>query len=127
MAGSVRFVFLTGGPLDMFRTHDEAACRVPAAPLLVALRDPRIIIFLVAWFGLNLLFGVWVPTTGAMTAKNGRRKGGDELPESFATASDQMAPFSQSLRDSENEGRGRGRDSHGPRFFVRPASKTCPR
>jgi membrane associated rhomboid family serine protease len=62
MAGSLRFVFEIGGPLDMFRTHDEAAFRVPAAPLLVALRDPRIIIFLVAWFGLNLLFGIGVPS-----------------------------------------------------------------
>ena len=62
MAGSVRFVFQIGGPVDMFRTNDEASYRVSAAPLLVALRDPRIIIFLVAWFGLNLLFGVGVPS-----------------------------------------------------------------
>jgi hypothetical protein len=52
----------SGGPIDMFRTHEEAAYRVPAAPLLAALRDPRIIIFLVAWFGLNLLFGIGVPS-----------------------------------------------------------------
>jgi len=31
---------------------------VPAAPLSSALRDARIIVFLVAWFGLNLLFGI---------------------------------------------------------------------
>jgi membrane associated rhomboid family serine protease len=31
---------------------------VPAAPLLVALRDSRVVIFLVAWFGLNLVFGI---------------------------------------------------------------------
>ena len=41
MAGSLRFIFQAGGPLDMFRTGDEAAYRVPAAPLLVALRNPR--------------------------------------------------------------------------------------
>ncbi len=58
MAGSLRFVFQSGGPLGMFREGDDAAYRVPAAPLSVALRDPRIIIFLVAWFGLNLLFGI---------------------------------------------------------------------
>jgi membrane associated rhomboid family serine protease len=58
MAASTRFVFQTGGPLDTFRAHHEAAFRVPAAPLLVALRDSRIMIFLVAWFGLNLLFGI---------------------------------------------------------------------
>jgi membrane associated rhomboid family serine protease len=58
MAGSLRFIFQAGGPLAMFRTGDEAAYRVPAAPLLVALRDSRVVIFLVAWFGLNLLFGI---------------------------------------------------------------------
>jgi membrane associated rhomboid family serine protease len=58
MAGSLRFVFQIGGPLGMFRHHDDAAYRVPAASLAVALRDSRIIIFLVAWFGLNLLFGI---------------------------------------------------------------------
>jgi membrane associated rhomboid family serine protease len=46
----------------MFRTNDEAAYRVPAAPLMVALRDPRIVVFLVAWFGLNLLFGIGAPS-----------------------------------------------------------------
>jgi membrane associated rhomboid family serine protease len=58
MAGSLRFIFQAGGPLAMFRTGDEAAYRVPAAPLVVALRDSRVVIFLVAWFGLNLLFGI---------------------------------------------------------------------
>ena len=58
MAGSLRFIFQAGGPLAMFRTGDEAAYRVPAAPLPVALRDPQVVIFLVAWFGLNLLFGI---------------------------------------------------------------------
>jgi membrane associated rhomboid family serine protease len=58
MAGSLRFAFQSGGPLAVFRSHDAAAYRVPAASLAGALRDPRIIIFLVAWFGLNLLFGI---------------------------------------------------------------------
>jgi membrane associated rhomboid family serine protease len=58
MAGSLRFVFQIGGPLGIFRHHDDAAYRVPAASLAVAFRDPRIIVFLVAWFGLNLLFGI---------------------------------------------------------------------
>jgi membrane associated rhomboid family serine protease len=62
MAGSLRFVFQSGGPLAMFRHNDDAAYRVPAASLAVALRDPRIIIFLVAWFGLNLLFGIGAPS-----------------------------------------------------------------
>ena len=65
MAGAVRFAFQQGGPLVLFR-HDEDAYRVPAAPLTAALRDPRILIFLAAWFGLNLLFGlVTVSVPGA--------------------------------------------------------------
>ena len=33
--------------------------RVPAAPLSVSLRDPRVIAFLLVWFGVNILFGVF--------------------------------------------------------------------
>jgi membrane associated rhomboid family serine protease len=58
MAGAIRFAFQQGGPLAMFRNDDVSAYQVPAAPLKVALRDPRILVFLVAWFGLNLLFGI---------------------------------------------------------------------
>jgi membrane associated rhomboid family serine protease len=58
MAGAIRFAFQRGGPLTMFRHEDPAAYLVPAAPLSFALRDPRIMVFLVAWFGLNLLFGI---------------------------------------------------------------------
>jgi membrane associated rhomboid family serine protease len=58
MAGSLRFIFQIGGPLAMFRTDDEEAYRVPAAPLAVVLRDSRIIALVVVWFGINLLFGV---------------------------------------------------------------------
>jgi membrane associated rhomboid family serine protease len=58
MAGAIRFAFQEGGPLVMFRSGDEAAYQVPAAPLTAALRDTRILVFLVAWFGLNLLFGL---------------------------------------------------------------------
>jgi membrane associated rhomboid family serine protease len=57
MAGAIRFAFQRGGPLAMFRSEDPGAYLVPAAPLSTALRDPRILIFLLAWFGLNLLFG----------------------------------------------------------------------
>jgi membrane associated rhomboid family serine protease len=32
---------------------------VPAAPLAASLRDPRVIAFLLVWFGLNILFGVF--------------------------------------------------------------------
>jgi membrane associated rhomboid family serine protease len=57
MAGAIRFAFQHDGPLTMFRENDPAAYRVPAASLSTALRDSRIIVFLLAWFGLNLLFG----------------------------------------------------------------------
>ena len=58
MAASVRFAFQRGGPLDMLRGPDAGSYRVPAVPLLAALRDRRIAVFLGAWFALNLLFGV---------------------------------------------------------------------
>jgi len=58
MAGAIRFAFQHGGPLSMVRNDDPQAYCVPAAPLATALRDPRILVFLAAWFGLNLLFGI---------------------------------------------------------------------
>src|SRR5262249_44669296 len=49
--------------LDIARGAD--AYVVPAAPIWVALRDRRVIVFIVAWFGVNLLFGVGtVPIPG---------------------------------------------------------------
>ncbi|MBD1548142.1 rhomboid family intramembrane serine protease [Roseibium aggregatum] len=66
MAAAVRFVFELGGPLGVIRRTDEAAYRVPAAPLLHSLADRQVITFLVAWFGLNLVFGLYsTPLTGA--------------------------------------------------------------
>jgi membrane associated rhomboid family serine protease len=58
MAASTRFAFQPGGPLSFFAADDEDAYRVPAMPLAAALRDRRIVIFLGAWFGLNILFGL---------------------------------------------------------------------
>lgn len=58
MAAAIRFAFQGGGPLEMWRRHDPAAYRVPAAPLSATLRDPRIVMFLAVWFGLNLLLGL---------------------------------------------------------------------
>jgi membrane associated rhomboid family serine protease len=60
MAAAMRFAFQRGGPLGALRSDDEAAYRVPATPLSVMLRDPRLIIFLAIWFGVNLLFGLGV-------------------------------------------------------------------
>jgi membrane associated rhomboid family serine protease len=62
MAGSLRFVFQIGGPIGMFRLHDDMAYRVPAASLAETFRDARILVFLLAWFGINLLFGIGVPS-----------------------------------------------------------------
>ena len=58
MAAAARFAFQRGGPLEMWRDCAEA-CRVPAAPLAVSLRDARVIAFLLVWFGVNILFGVF--------------------------------------------------------------------
>src|SRR5262249_8869456 len=57
MAAAIRFAFQPGGPLD-WHSREGGAHQVAAAPLTVALRDPRILAFLGAWFGLNLLFGI---------------------------------------------------------------------
>ncbi len=57
MAASMRFAFQRGGPV-WTRGSDPAVYRLPALPLLDALSDRRILIFLAAWFGLNFLFGL---------------------------------------------------------------------
>jgi membrane associated rhomboid family serine protease len=58
MAAAMRFAFQRGGPLGPLRRDEEAAYRVPAPPLSVMLREPRLIVFLIVWFGVNLLFGL---------------------------------------------------------------------
>jgi membrane associated rhomboid family serine protease len=60
MAAAMRFAFQRGGPLGPFRINDEAAYRVPATPLSVLLRDRRFVVFLIVWFGVNLLFGLGI-------------------------------------------------------------------
>jgi len=65
MAAAMRFAFQRGGPLSLLRGADEDAYRVPAIPLSGVLRDPRVLIFLAAWFGINILFGLGsLPITG---------------------------------------------------------------
>ena len=61
MAAALRFVFQPGGPLGLWRGERDAdgdAWRVPAASLAATLRDPRFLVFLIAWMGLNALFGL---------------------------------------------------------------------
>jgi membrane associated rhomboid family serine protease len=58
MGAAARFAFEPGGSLDMWRGDRANADRVPAAPLSVALRNPRVLTFVGVWFGLNLLFGL---------------------------------------------------------------------
>jgi membrane associated rhomboid family serine protease len=58
MAAAIRFAFQGGGPLGLWRASDAHAYHVPAAPLRVALTDPRIVVFLLIWFGTNILFGI---------------------------------------------------------------------
>ena len=45
MGAAARFAFEPGGSLDMWRGDRANADRVPAAPLLVALRNPRVLTF----------------------------------------------------------------------------------
>jgi membrane associated rhomboid family serine protease len=58
MAAAIRFAFQPGGPLENWRTASDASYLTPAAPLSVVLRNPRVLIFIVLWFGSNLLFGI---------------------------------------------------------------------
>jgi membrane associated rhomboid family serine protease len=57
MAAAMRFAFQRGGPLGLFGEKHGDAYRVPAAPLTTTFRDPRFLLFLAVWLGLNALFG----------------------------------------------------------------------
>ncbi len=58
MAAAMRFVFQQDGPLSRWRERSGDAYRVPAASLAATLRDPRFLLFLAVWLGLNALFGL---------------------------------------------------------------------
>jgi membrane associated rhomboid family serine protease len=64
MAAAMRFVFQRGGPLALLREGAVDAYRVPAAPLAATLRDPRFLLFLAVWLGLNALFGLGTVSFG---------------------------------------------------------------
>jgi len=62
MGAAVRFVFQPGAPLGSpggFAIRDSAiAYQRPAMPLTEVLTDRRTLIFVLAWFGTNLVFGL---------------------------------------------------------------------
>jgi membrane associated rhomboid family serine protease len=64
MAAAMRFVFQRGGPLGMLRDTSEGAYRIPAVSLGATLRDPRFLLFLAVWLGLNALFGLGTVSLG---------------------------------------------------------------
>src|SRR5246127_1089341 len=71
MAAAMRFAFVRGSFLSFSRGDADAAARVPALPLMRALRDGRVLAFLAVWFGVNVIFGVGsigIGTEGASVA-----------------------------------------------------------
>ncbi len=58
MAAAMRFTFQPGGPLGLLRLGEAETYRVPAKPLAAMLRDPRMILLVLGWFGLNALLGL---------------------------------------------------------------------
>ena len=71
MGAAARFAFEPGGSLDMWHGDRTQADHVPAAPLLAALRNPRVLTFVGVWFGLNLLFGL-----GSLSIAGANQSGG---------------------------------------------------
>jgi membrane associated rhomboid family serine protease len=66
MAAAMRFVFQEHGPLETWRDgpRNGEAYRVPAVPLMATFRDPRLLLFLAVWMGLNALFGLGAVSFG---------------------------------------------------------------
>ncbi|HEX4410010.1 MAG TPA: rhomboid family intramembrane serine protease [Xanthobacteraceae bacterium] len=59
MAAAMRFVFQERGALALLREGSaESYRRIPAASLSSTLRNPRFLLFLAVWLGLNTLFGI---------------------------------------------------------------------
>lgn len=64
MAAATRFVFDMGGPLGAMRRTDVFAYRIPASSMAATLSNPRALMFLLVWFGVNFVFGI-IPLPGA--------------------------------------------------------------
>jgi len=58
MAAASRFIFEAGGPLGAFRQNGRGAFLAPAEPFGRAVRRPQMIVFLLIWFGMNIVFGL---------------------------------------------------------------------
>lgn len=67
MAAAVRFAFTAGGPLAPM--GHARMVHGPAASLVEAFREPRVLVFVAVWVGLNLLFGVGISPPGAEGAE----------------------------------------------------------
>jgi membrane associated rhomboid family serine protease len=68
MAGAMRFVFQRAGRLGFLRDPGWLT-HAPAQPLGATLRDPRFLLFLVTWLGLNALFGFGTVSFGGEPAQ----------------------------------------------------------
>jgi membrane associated rhomboid family serine protease len=66
MAAAMRFIFQAHGPLETWRDgpRNGEAYRVPALSLVATFRDPRLLLFLAVWMGLNALFGLGAVSFG---------------------------------------------------------------
>ena len=58
MAAAMRFALRSDVPLVVLRADPGVVDRLPALPLMQALADRRVLVFLVVWFGTNLIFGL---------------------------------------------------------------------
>jgi membrane associated rhomboid family serine protease len=65
MAAAMRFAFQRGGPLGLWANNPDAY-RVPSASLAESFRDPRVLAFLLVWFGVNALLGLSIFTLPGM-------------------------------------------------------------
>jgi membrane associated rhomboid family serine protease len=57
LGAAIRFVFQPGGPLVALRGEEPGTYQVAALPLRQILRDSRVLVVLLMWFGLNFLLG----------------------------------------------------------------------
>jgi membrane associated rhomboid family serine protease len=68
MAASMRFVFQRSGRIGFFRGPGGIS-HLPARPLGATLRDPRFLLFVAVWLGLNALVGSGTISFGAETGQ----------------------------------------------------------